>query len=110
MVCPDTELAVLAAVAQLEYVPEDTARSLPQVGARSFGVAMPAISNVYFREVVDGTEGEAETAPRRWPKRDESETGGRPVQLLELHRPPRPGQGRMGVTLMSTALAVPPTA
>ncbi len=35
---------------------------------------------------------------------------GRPVQLLELHRPPRPGQGRMGVTLMSTALAVPPTA
>ena len=76
MVCPDTELAVLAAVAQLEYVPEDTARSLPQVGARSFGVAMPAISNVYFREVVDGTEGEAETAPRRWPKRDESETGG----------------------------------
>jgi hypothetical protein len=34
----------------------------------------------------------------------------RPVQLLELHRPPRPGQGRMGVTLMSTALAVPPTA
>jgi hypothetical protein len=35
---------------------------------------------------------------------------GRPVQLLERHRPSRPGQGRMGVTLMSTALAVPPTA
>ena len=59
VVCPDTELAVLAAVAQLEYVPEDTARSLPQVGARSFGVAMPTISNVYFGEVVGGIEDEA---------------------------------------------------
>jgi hypothetical protein len=34
-------------------------RSLPQVGARSFGVAMPAISNVYFGEVVYGIEAEA---------------------------------------------------
>jgi DNA-binding LacI/PurR family transcriptional regulator len=59
VVCSGTERAVLAAVAQFQYVPEDTTRSLPQVGARSFGVAMPAISNVYFREVVDGTEGEA---------------------------------------------------
>ena len=39
-----------------------------------------------------------------------SQWAGRPVQLLELHRPSRPGQGRMGVTLMSTALAVPPSA
>ena len=59
VVCPGTERAVLAAVTQFQYVPEDTTRSLPMVGARSFGVAMPAISNVYFREVVDGTEGEA---------------------------------------------------
>lgn len=35
---------------------------------------------------------------------------GRPAQLLVLHRPPPPGHGRMGVTLMSTAFAFPPTA
>jgi LacI family transcriptional regulator, galactose operon repressor len=59
VVSPHTERAVLAAVVQLGYVPEDTARSLRQVGARSIGVAMSAISNVYFGEVVHGIEDEA---------------------------------------------------
>jgi len=55
----DTERAVLAAVAQSGYVPEHTARSLRQVGARTIGVAMSAISNVYFGEVVHAIEDEA---------------------------------------------------
>ena len=39
VVSPDTERAVLAAVAECGYVPESTARSLRQVGARTIGVA-----------------------------------------------------------------------
>lgn len=59
VVSPDTERAVLAAVAECGYVPESTARSLRQVGARTIGVAMSAISNVYFGEVVHAIENEA---------------------------------------------------
>jgi LacI family transcriptional regulator len=58
-VSPDTERAVMAAVARCGYVPEDTARSRRQVGARTIGVAMSAISNVYFGEVVNAIENEA---------------------------------------------------
>lgn len=58
-VSPATERAVLAAVAACGYVPEDTARSLRHVGARTIGVAMSAISNVYFGEVVQAIETEA---------------------------------------------------
>lgn len=54
-----TERAVLAAVAQCGYVPEHTARSLRQVGSHTIGVAMSAISNVYFGEVVQAIESEA---------------------------------------------------
>jgi LacI family transcriptional regulator len=60
-VSPDTERAVLTAVAQSGYVSEDTARSRRQVGARAIGVAMSAISNVYFGEVVHAIENEAAT-------------------------------------------------
>jgi LacI family transcriptional regulator len=58
-VSPATERAVMAAVAQRGYVAEDTARSIRQVGARTIGVAMSAISNVYFGEVVHAIESEA---------------------------------------------------
>lgn len=54
-----TERAVMAAVAECGYVPEHTARSLRHVGARTIGVAMSAISNVYFGEVVQAIESEA---------------------------------------------------
>lgn len=59
VVSPATERAVMAAVAQCGYVPEATARSLRQVGARTIGVAMSAISNVYFGEAVHAIENEA---------------------------------------------------
>jgi LacI family transcriptional regulator len=58
-VSPTTERAVMAAVAECGYVAEDTARSLRQVGAKTIGVAMSAISNVYFGEVVNAIENEA---------------------------------------------------
>jgi LacI family transcriptional regulator len=54
-----TERAVMAAVARCGYVPEHTARSLRHVGSHTIGVAMSAISNVYFGEVVQAIEGEA---------------------------------------------------
>lgn len=58
-VSPATEQAVMAAVAECGYVPESTARSRRQVGAHAIGVAMSAISNVYFGEVVHAIENEA---------------------------------------------------
>jgi LacI family transcriptional regulator len=56
---PGTEQAVLAAVAQTGYVPDPAARALHRLGSQTVGVAMSAISNVYFGDVVHGIETEA---------------------------------------------------
>ena len=61
-------------------------------------------------DVEERTNAQIARSPQRSPASMRCPGWGRPVQLLELHRPPRPDQGRIGVTLMSTALAVPPTA
>lgn len=55
-VAAETELAVLAAVAETGYVPDDVARSMRAVSARTLGLAMSAISNTYFAEVVHSIE------------------------------------------------------
>src|SRR6476620_6102746 len=72
----------------------------------------PAARSVRFddrKQFVSGGVGAGARPGRRCHARSRQGPG-RPAHLLALHRPPRPGQGRMGVTLMSTALAVPPTA
>lgn len=55
-VAPATERAVLAAIAQTGYVPDDVIRSLRHVGTRTVGLAMSAISNVYFGPLVHSIE------------------------------------------------------
>jgi LacI family transcriptional regulator len=62
VVKPETEQAVLAAIAQTGYVSDLAARSLRKIGPQTVGVAMSAITNVYFGEVVHGIESEASAA------------------------------------------------
>jgi len=55
-VSPDTETAVLAAIAETGYVADNVARSLRSAGTQTVGLAMSSISNTYFGDVVHGIE------------------------------------------------------
>ncbi|KAF3464815.1 LacI family DNA-binding transcriptional regulator [Streptomyces sp. Tu 3180] len=58
-VLPHTRQAVLAAVEELGYTPNTLARSLVTSRTRSIGLAVSAISNPYFTEILQGVEAEA---------------------------------------------------
>ncbi|WP_437091954.1 LacI family DNA-binding transcriptional regulator [Streptomyces sp. enrichment culture] len=58
-VLPHTRRAVLDAVEELGYTPNTLARSLVTSRTRSIGLAVSAISNPYFTEILQGVEAEA---------------------------------------------------
>lgn len=58
-VLPHTRQAVLDAVEQLGYTPNGLARSLVTARTRSIGLAVSAISNPYFTEILQGVEASA---------------------------------------------------
>lgn len=55
---PDTEAAVRNAMRMLAYTPNTIARSLARSRTNSVGVAIAALSNVYFGEIVAAIESE----------------------------------------------------
>ncbi|MBQ0830390.1 LacI family DNA-binding transcriptional regulator [Streptomyces tagetis] len=55
-VLPHTRQAVLDAIEQLGYTPNGPARSLVTARTRSIGLAVSAISNPYFTEILQGVE------------------------------------------------------
>ncbi|MFV0136651.1 LacI family DNA-binding transcriptional regulator [Streptomyces sp. HMX87] len=55
-VLPHTRQAVLDAVEKLGYTPNTLARSLVTARTRSIGLAVSAISNPYFTEILQGVE------------------------------------------------------
>ncbi|MFG1610322.1 LacI family DNA-binding transcriptional regulator [Actinoplanes sp. NPDC049265] len=59
---PETEQAVLTAIAEAGYVPDAVVRSQRTAGSQTIGLAMSAISNTYFGDVVHGIEQAAATA------------------------------------------------
>ncbi|MFJ8546832.1 LacI family DNA-binding transcriptional regulator [Streptomyces sp. NPDC093586] len=58
-VLPHTRQAVLDAVEELGYTPNTLARSLVTSRTRSLGLAVSAISNPYFTEILQGVEAQA---------------------------------------------------
>ncbi|MFG2313255.1 LacI family DNA-binding transcriptional regulator [Streptomyces sp. NPDC048566] len=58
-VLPDTRRAVLDAIDALGYTPNGLARSLVTARTRSIGLAVSAISNPYFTEILQGVEARA---------------------------------------------------
>ncbi|WP_221939264.1 LacI family DNA-binding transcriptional regulator [Mycobacterium sp. KBS0706] len=58
-VSPETVRAVEEAIARTAYIPNTLARSLAGATTQSIGIALSAISNHYFSEVVGGIEVEA---------------------------------------------------
>lgn len=58
-VLPHTRQAVLEAVDALDYTPNTLARSLVTSRTRSIGLAVSAISNPYFTEILQGVEAAA---------------------------------------------------
>ncbi|MEU6320271.1 LacI family DNA-binding transcriptional regulator [Streptomyces sp. NPDC047009] len=58
-VLPHTRQAVLDAIDALGYTPNTLARSLVTSRTRSIGLAVSAISNPYFTEILQGVEAEA---------------------------------------------------
>ncbi len=58
-VLPHTRQAVLDAVEELGYIPNGLARSLVTARTRSIGLAVSAISNPYFTEILQGVEASA---------------------------------------------------
>ncbi|MEU6452146.1 LacI family DNA-binding transcriptional regulator [Streptomyces sp. NPDC046979] len=58
-VLPGTRQAVLDAVEELGYTPNTLARSLVTARTRSIGLAVSAISNPYFTEILQGVEASA---------------------------------------------------
>ncbi|MEU1853033.1 LacI family DNA-binding transcriptional regulator [Streptomyces sp. NPDC019990] len=58
-VLPHTRQAVLDAVEELGYTPNTLARSLVTARTRSIGLAVSAISNPYFTEILQGVEASA---------------------------------------------------
>ncbi|MFE5160077.1 LacI family DNA-binding transcriptional regulator [Streptomyces sp. NPDC056697] len=56
---PDTRKAVLDAIEDLGYIPNTLARSLVTARTRSIGLAVSAISNPYFTEILQGVESSA---------------------------------------------------
>ncbi|MEU6387636.1 LacI family DNA-binding transcriptional regulator [Streptomyces bauhiniae] len=61
-VLPHTRQAVLDAVEALGYTPNSLARSLVTSRTRSIGLAVSAISNPYFTEILQGVEAAAREA------------------------------------------------
>ncbi|MCX5334984.1 LacI family DNA-binding transcriptional regulator [Streptomyces sp. NBC_00140] len=57
-VLPHTRQAVLDAIDELGYTPNTLARSLVTSRTRSIGLAVSAISNPYFTEILQGVEAE----------------------------------------------------
>ena len=57
-VSPETILAVEGAIAEVGYAPNILARSLVRSSTNAIGVALSAISNIYFGEVVRGVQSE----------------------------------------------------
>jgi LacI family transcriptional regulator len=55
-VLPSTREAVLTAIEELGYTPNTLARSLVTSRTRSIGLAVSAISNPYFTEILQGVE------------------------------------------------------
>lgn len=55
-VAPETEQAVLAAIAETGYVPDHVQRSLRTAGTRTIGLALSAVSNMYFADLVHSIE------------------------------------------------------
>ena len=55
-VSPETERAVLAAIAETGYMPDNVVRTLRRVGSQTVGLAMSMMSNPYFGDVVRGIE------------------------------------------------------
>ena len=55
-VAPATTTLVLAAAAEVGYVPDDLLRSMRTNGLQTIGLAMSAITNTYFGTVVHGVE------------------------------------------------------
>ena len=55
-VLPHTRQAVLDAIDKLGYTPNTLARSLVTSRTRSIGLAVSAISNPYFTEILQGVE------------------------------------------------------
>src|SRR3954471_15285232 len=55
-VLPHTRQAVLDAIEELGYTPNSLARSLVTSRTRSIGLAVSAISNPYFTEILQGVE------------------------------------------------------
>ncbi|WP_432156576.1 LacI family DNA-binding transcriptional regulator [Streptomyces sp. bgisy153] len=58
-VLPHTRQAVLDAIDELGYTPNGLARSLVTARTRSIGLAVSAISNPYFTEILQGVEASA---------------------------------------------------
>jgi LacI family transcriptional regulator len=58
-VLPHTRQAVLDAIEELGYTPNTLARSLVTSRTRSIGLAVSAISNPYFTEILQGVEASA---------------------------------------------------
>ncbi|MEW2164074.1 LacI family DNA-binding transcriptional regulator [Streptomyces sp. NPDC007084] len=58
-VSPGTRQAVLDAIDELGYTPNTLARSLVTARTRSIGLAVSAISNPYFTEILQGVEARA---------------------------------------------------
>jgi LacI family transcriptional regulator len=58
-VLPHTRQAVLDAIDELNYTPNTLARSLVTSRTRSIGLAVSAISNPYFTEILQGVEASA---------------------------------------------------
>lgn len=58
-VLPETRTAVWQAIEQCGYIQNTLARSLAATRTHSIGVAIPAISNPYFTEILRGIEAEA---------------------------------------------------
>ncbi|MFB6555842.1 LacI family DNA-binding transcriptional regulator [Streptomyces sp. NPDC056405] len=58
-VLPGTRQAVLDAIEELGYTPNTLARSLVTARTRSIGLAVSAISNPYFTEILQGVEAAA---------------------------------------------------
>ncbi|SBT90580.1 transcriptional regulator, LacI family [Streptomyces sp. DI166] len=58
-VLPHTRQAVLDAIERLGYTPNSLARSLVTARTRSIGLAVSAISNPYFTEILQGVEAAA---------------------------------------------------
>ena len=57
-VSPETIVAVEDAIAEVGYAPNILARSLVRSSTNAIGVALSAISNIYFGEVVRGVQSE----------------------------------------------------